>query len=399
MKVRKQKASPCLKKGIDNYLVTNLCEHAATCKLNGDYLNSKSELYKLCLNVEHDLTDNQLIRYELREMSGLEVLFEGIEKIYNLNSEIFNYDYFEGIGPNDFTQLAMGLDNSTNDLKKDLLFKQEDALGKNQKIVLVESFEGSDFEPNILNHLPESLGFAQSFGHDLLSSNPDNLFDSFFESLYQSGEFEPQFIEIKGESVPDRIKRELKDDDFHCVATLLLKGIENENDIQRFWPRYTKSRYEKNKNKVYSRVNKKMPAVFKKFDKIWSQLTEPQIEALELEFFHGELEKPTQEQNAEKLGISIASYQDRLELVYKKFSKLYPEFERIRRRKPRSPISEGELKTSPRKLPPAKLAEIKQWAKENMESYFNSYRSLVQDWVIIDNDDDEEENRPENADS
>ena len=122
LKVRKQKASPCLKKGIDNYLVSNLCEHAATCKLNGDYLNSRSELYKLCLNVENNLTDNRLIRYELREMSGLEVLFEGIEKIYNLNSEIFNYDHFEGIGPNDFTQLAMGLDSSS-DLKKDLLFK------------------------------------------------------------------------------------------------------------------------------------------------------------------------------------------------------------------------------------------------------------------------------------
>lgn len=96
LKVRKQKASPCLKKGIDNHLVANLCEYASICKLNNDYLNSKSEIYGLCLDTEIYLTENQQIRYELREMSGLEVLFDGIEKIYNLNSEIYNYDFFKG---------------------------------------------------------------------------------------------------------------------------------------------------------------------------------------------------------------------------------------------------------------------------------------------------------------
>ncbi len=385
MKVKKQKATPCLKKGIDNELSSSRCELESICKARGDYLNSDSELYTLCLKAEEHLTENNLIRYELREMSGLEVLFEGIERIYNLNAEVFNYDHFEGIGPNDFAQMTLSLE-SNGDLKQDLLLKSEDVLARNEKVILVESFKGSDSEPNILNHLPESLGFTQSFAHDLLASSPENLFDSHLQKLYQEGQFEPLFIEIKGETKSDRIKRELKDDDFHCVATLLLKGIEDIKDIKRFWPRYTKSRYDKNKNKVYALVNREMPVSFKKFNKIWNLLTNAQSDALVLEHFHGELEKPTQEQNALKLGISIASYQDRLELAFNKLSKLYPEYKRKRRRKPRTPKPKVDKEN--RRVSPTQMAEIRQWARKNMDDYFNSHKNLVQDWVIVETEED-----------
>lgn len=134
-----------------------------------------------------------------------------------------------------------------------------------------------------------------------------------------------------------------------------------------------------------------MPTVFKKFHQIWNMLTELQIEALNLEFFHGELEKPTQEHNAEKLGITVASYQDRLELVYKKLSRLYPEYKRIRRRKPRSPKSEDVQNPPEKRMSTAKKAEIKQWARENMDNYFGSYLNLTQDWVIVEKDSENSE--------
>lgn len=105
-----------------------------------------------------------------------------------------------------------------------------------------------------------------------------------------------------------------------------------------------------------------------------------------LEFFHGELEKPTQEQNAKKLGISIASYQDRLELAYNKLSKLYPEYKRERRRKPRTAKIKID-RVADRRVSPAKMAEIRQWARKNMDDYFNSYKSLIQDWIVIEKED------------
>ena len=88
MKVRKQNATPCLKKGIDNYKVSNLCELSSHCKNCDAFKNQNSNTFKFCQEVESYLVDNQLIRYEMREMTGLEVLFDGIEKIYNLNAEI-----------------------------------------------------------------------------------------------------------------------------------------------------------------------------------------------------------------------------------------------------------------------------------------------------------------------
>jgi hypothetical protein len=43
--------------------------------------------------------------------------------------------------------------------------------------------------------------------------------------------------------------------------------------------------------------------------------------------FYNEAEKPTQKVNAQRLGISIASYQERLDWAYKKLMKLFPEYD------------------------------------------------------------------------
>ena len=284
MKVRKQNARPCLKKGIDNHKVSSLCELASTCKECNDFQNSDSELFSICQVVENYLVQNNLVRYELREISGLEVLFDGIEKIYNLNAEIYNYDYLEGIGPKDLTQMTSALEfQESSDLTKDLLSQSEDFLEDNQKILAIETISTQETEPSILNHLPENLGLAQSFSYDLLSHPPDNLFDSTLLSLYQQGTFEPQLSEIKNETIEERIKRELKNDDYNAVATIMLHGLDDPKLMKKFWPRYTESRFEKNKNKVYAVVNRKMHRYLKRFNKFWDLLTDAQLDAINLE--------------------------------------------------------------------------------------------------------------------
>ena len=55
-----------------------------------------------------------------------------------------------------------------------------------------------------------------------------------------------------------------------------------------------------------------MPLWAKKFNKIWSKLTPKQSDALKLEWFYETPEKPTQEENAKALGISVDSYQEHL---------------------------------------------------------------------------------------
>jgi len=325
--VRRQRASPCDKKGIDNSELTNACELVELCKQCGDFNNKHSARYKLCLKVEESLTQQQLIRYEAREMAGLEILFEGLEKIYNLNAEILKHDQLEGVSPNDLPLMALTLERAIDrDLKEDRLFK-------NSKQRANETPRTGITKASVFNHLPEFLGFAQSFSHELLSCAPDNLFDSVFQTLYLRGEFDPQYVEIKNEAKPERQKRELKDDDLHTVATILFHGIEDERHIKQIWQRFTPTRMERNKIKVYQTVGRKMSRTFRKFPKLWNKLTEAQEAALKLEYFYEGQEKPTQKENAKRLGISVASYQDRLEGAYKHLMKLYSEFERIERKK------------------------------------------------------------------
>tara|TARA_Y100000768_G_scaffold98349_1_gene71750 strand:+ start:3494 stop:4711 length:1218 start_codon:yes stop_codon:yes gene_type:complete len=385
LKVRKQNASPCFKKGIDNYKVDNLCEFSKTCKLKGDFNNPDSKLHQVCIETESYLTENNLIRYELREMSGLEILFQGIEKIYNLNSEIYNDDRFEGIGPNDLTQMSMAIDQQNSSaLKKDKLIQKEDYLNENQKIIMVQTVVSlEEDETSILNHLPENLGLAQTFSHDLLSTPPRNLFDSIFQSLFLQGVFEPQFIEIKNETKEDRRKRELIDDDFNTVATIMFHGLEDKQLIKQFWPRFTEKRYEKNRAKVYETINLKTLTIFKRFNKIWDKLTKAQAQALKLEYFYEELEKTSQKQNAKSLGISIASYQDRLELAYKKLEKLYPELVREPRRKPRRKSPPTGQNLTEKNLSPSEKVKLMKWARQKSDAYLQSLKRVTYNYVVI----------------
>jgi hypothetical protein len=135
-----------------------------------------------------------------------------------------------------------------------------------------------------------------------------------------------------------------------------------------------------------------MPPWAKKFNRIWDRLTKAQADALKLEFFFDDDEKATQSDNAKTLGISIASYQERLEWAYKKLEALYPEFERIAR-KQKGGDQQERLKPYPlyavqpdgnrteiptpkprdKELSAVELRRIRRWADLSSTQYFVGY--------------------------
>ena len=173
-------------------------------------------------------------------------------------------------------------------------------------------------DESLISFLPSSLGYTQPITNTFATVAPNNLYDSFFLSLYAQGVFDKE------------------SDDLQNLATCLLHEIDTEVEIKKIWPRYSKLRYNKLKKVIWSKVTKKMPWWAKRFNKIWNILSDPQIDALTLEWFHDSDIKPSQLDNANQLGISIAAYQERLHWAYKKIEDLYPEFKRIKRRKTES---------------------------------------------------------------
>jgi hypothetical protein len=310
MKNRQQVARPCEKKGLDNYRPSSLCECLPGCeKLKSflkpnslgtiNHLNNSDSSFSGCLELEDFLLKELLIRYETREVGGLEVLFEGIESIHNLNAEIFNDDYLNGEDLLSSVGMAsFYLDSLENKVIDDV---------DNDK-----GLKGRFSDESLVSYFPDALGYAQSSTNALSSNAPRNLHDSFFISLYVQGEFDKN------------------SDDLQNLATCFFHGVDSEEEIKKIWPRYTEARFQKLKSVIFARVSKKMPWWAKRFEKIWTKLSEPQIEAISLEWFYEEDEKPSQLENANQLGISVASYQERLDWAYKKLEDLYPELKRIK---------------------------------------------------------------------
>ncbi len=335
MKVRKQTARPCERKGVDNHLVQKSCELKAFCFKRQNKSSLHNVAFEICHKVEADLIESGLLRYELKESPGLEVLFDGIEKLQSLNDEILTSDDIT-----EFELFALPQIESSNLEESTESFELEDGLKASR----------SKFRDNLLNSIPRYLGYSSSFAHEIFSLAPTNLFDSFFEKSFVRGDFD-QVFEVGDDLGKDGIRRVLQADDLLSAAYCMKNEIEDKKHLKRVWPRYSEARFDNLKKKIAEIVNKNMPKQFKKFDGAWSRLSKPQEEAILLEYFYEEAEKPTQKENAKRLTIEVSSYQDRLEGAFKHFEKHYPEFKRIRRRKtPTKNTNEN---------PPPPLYEIK----------------------------------------
>ena len=316
MKIRQQAARPCDKKGCDNTRFSFSCECLKECdQLHGflkpdstgtiNHKNNTETLFNGCLELENFLVEESLVRYETRELGCYEVLFDGVECLQNFNSELFNEDDLDGedqLSPAGIASFYLNsienkvTDETDNEKQHPWRFTDE----------------------SLISFLPSSLGYTQPITNTFATVAPNNLYDSFFLSLYAQGVFDKE------------------SDDLQNLATCLLHEIDTEVEIKKIWPRYSKLRYNKLKKVIWSKVTKKMPWWAKRFNKIWNILSDPQIDALTLEWFHDSDIKPSQLDNANQLGISIAAYQERLHWAYKKIEDLYPEFKRIKRRKTES---------------------------------------------------------------
>lgn len=217
------------------------------------------------------------------------------------------------------------------------------------------------FLDNFSNHLPSYLGYAQRFAHEMFSSAPQDIFESFFTSAFKKGAFEVLKGSLDDLSEEGRLEI-LKSDDLLNVARCKLKMVDLPKDFKRLWPRYTPRRLEKYSEEANKILYRCMPFWARRFNKIWSRLTQAQAEVLRLEYFYEGDEKPTQKENAKKLGIQESSYKDRLEGAIKKVEKLYPEFERVRRRKSKPKTANFAERPKEKKLTSRERAEIKKWA-------------------------------------
>lgn len=377
LKVRAQIAKPCDKKG-DSLLGISRCECLASCKIDNGYLRqtstgtvhflrSQTSAFQGCLPLEEELIKENLIRYETRETSGLEVLFEGIEWAQNLNAEIFE---------DDGTPTSI---ESFSDFTPDLLTDKRDN-DRNLK-------KGSSKDENLREYLPDALGFASSSVAAFLSSGPENLQDSFFQTMYARGDFDKE------------------SDDIQNLASCFYHRIDLPSEIKKIWPRFTQKRFELTKNAIWAKVYKKMPFWAKRFHRIWDKLTQAQSDALMLEWFYESDEKPTQEENALALGISVDSYKERLKLANKKLGTLYPEFPRLKRKKPR--VVKKTIKPAPlyqilpsgekveieisvmrkKTLSTKEKHEIKKWVYESTMNYMFRFQA----YTDVDDIEDEEE--------
>lgn len=215
MEVRKQIPKPCEKKG-DAIIGPSRCECLAKCKLQQGYLRpeskgtllylrNESSTFAGCLQLEQSLIAENLIRYETREDSGFEILFEGIESAQNLNSEIFEDDGTP-------TNLE-----SFHNFVPDLLTDKRDNDRKLKKASHSDKF--------LKDLFPEALGIAHSSMAALWSPPPQNLEVSFFQTMYARGDFDRQSGEIQS------------------VATCLYHGVDLPEAIKKIWPRYTEKRF------------------------------------------------------------------------------------------------------------------------------------------------------------
>lgn len=317
MGVRKSEAKPCARKGKDNHKMSNRCECEKLCKSlfsfkthssigTGNHNNSPTpNTFKGCEELEKYLIDNKLIRYDAKEKLGLDVLFSGLEKIQSVGASCFDLDNL-GI-----------LDIPDNDLTVGESISSYSYEVDNNELLdeLEEDEEYEELEPNLyideslLSFIPASLGYGHSMAHDIFACPPENLDEVAFNYLYKRGEFNKGTVDLIAVAICIKQKRDLPE------------------DIKLIWPKYTQKRFEKYQAIIKNIIEEKSPFWISRFNEIWEKLSKPQADAIRSEYFYNEAEKPTQKVNAQRLGISIASYQERLDWAYKKLMKLFPEYD------------------------------------------------------------------------
>jgi len=314
VKVRKADASPCSRKGKDNHKTSSRCECEKLCKALSwfksqnctgtiEYIRNESKSqFKGCFGIEEYLINNQLLRYDSKEKSGLDVLFNGIEKLHSLSADYLDIDNLGDLNSsNDDLTVGEAISSYSYEIDNQQFFDEEEENEELDSNLYIEE--------STLNYIPASLGYGYSMAHDIFVSAPDNLEEVVFNYLYKRGEFN------------------IGHDDLFAVARCMKQRRDLVKDIKEIWPRYTEKRYLKNLDLINKIIEKKIPFWASRFDLLWKKLTPEQTEAIKSEYFYTENEKPTQKELAARVGIKLSSYKDRLKWANKKIIKCFPEYD------------------------------------------------------------------------
>ena len=322
VRVRKADASPCAKKGKDNHEPSSRCELVKLCKSSSWFKfqnckgtvehteNQPKSLFTGCFEIEEYLINNQLLRYDSKEKSGLDVLFNGIEKLHSLSADYLDINNLGELGSCD-VDLSVGeaLTAYSYEVDNHQILDEEDEHEELESNLYVEE--------SALNYIPASLGYGHSMAHDIFASAPDDLEEVVFNYLFKRGEFE------KGHN------------DTYAVARCIKQRRDLIEDIRAAWPRYTERRYQKNLEIIKKITERKRPFWASRFEVLWKRLTSEQTQAVRSEYFYEESEKPTQVELAKRIGIKLSSYKDRLKWANKKIIKTFPEYKPEPRRNER----------------------------------------------------------------
>ncbi len=313
VRVRKADASPCAKKGKDNHKSSSRCECEKLCKASswfksqscsGTIKHNQSDpqgIFKGCFELEEYLINNQLLRYDSKEKSGLDVLFSGIEKLHSLSADYFDIDNLGELSScNDNLTVGEAITSYSYEVDNLQIFDEEDESKELDSNLYVEE--------SALNYIPASLGYGHSMAHDIFAAAPSDLKEVVFNYLYKRGEFN------------------IGHNDLFSVARCMKQRRDLVKDIKEVWPRYTEKRYFKNLGLINKIIEYKAPFWASRFEILWRKLTPEQTEAIKSEYFYSESEKPTQKELAARIGIKLSSYKDRLKWANKKIIKLFPEY-------------------------------------------------------------------------
>ena len=288
MKVRKSIPNPCQRKGEDNQHLLKECECRAECKTLGGYLNpdskgtiafkkqnkskkiSKKFQFNGCQQIEGLLIDNYELRYDGREVTGLEVLFNGIEQIQDYRGSTHFYTYTS----NDVNDHSTNIENAMihKHMKKNHLYQSSDPNGA----------EAS--KTRFLTEMPKELQINTNKMAEIWSSKPKDILDAMLRTCWSKGVFETGTEELVR------------------TAYIMMKHIEIPEVIEQIWPKFDKEKFKAHEKLVWALVKKNMPVWAKKFKGFLKALTKEQKEAIELEWFYPDDEKPTQADLAATLG-------------------------------------------------------------------------------------------------
>tara|TARA_Y100000590_G_scaffold209085_1_gene236893 strand:- start:214 stop:1494 length:1281 start_codon:yes stop_codon:yes gene_type:complete len=320
MKTKSHVSKPCYKKGVDNARFSKSCEIKRECFSNKGFKYLRPcDGFKGCLEVETELIEENLLRYETREDLTLEFFSDSLIR----NDSSHNYEILDGDDDLDFEYDPLSyqsyLDAESSSVKYEVKELDDKSLKKGKK---KKRAPKKSFLDNFNNHLPSCLWYARPAISSFFESPPEDLLESYFLKAFGNKLFDLP-LEQGDDIGAKRLKMALEKDDLLSAANCRLKRIDKPKDLRRFWPRYTPKRFDKYKELIDEMVKKTMPYKMLNFDLYWKSLTGAQTEAMRLEHFYKEDEKPTQEENASRLGIKVSSYKDRLEGATKKLEKFF----------------------------------------------------------------------------